>query len=156
MGASDLINKINNLVGGDVHYLPYNIKNTKVTYGVPPVPIRGIQSLFARHSSRQVRRVGSLTSKSVFVSNKNQAGVIGFVLMAGTVSCAAIEVMALSGIPFPITGTDVSTGGSGLFLGTACRPIGTPEFRREAMPGFTVYTFEVDRLIINQGVRLSQ
>ena len=153
--TANLLRKINDLVG-DVNYIPYNITDTVVLLGTPQVPITGMEYVFARHDAPQTIMVKSLNGKSVFVDNNNKTGTIEFGLLAGTLANGQIEILNLTGIPFPINIVDTKTGGTSRVLGTACKLVATPEWRREALPGINIYTFQCTRLSISHGIRLSE
>jgi hypothetical protein len=95
-----------------------------------------------------------LTGKGIFIPNINSSGIIEIGIMNGSASCAGIELLELTGIPFPLAATDGDTGGTGTILASACRRVGTPEWRREALPSIDIHTFHTPQLIINNGLRL--
>jgi len=151
----ELLNKLNELVG-KVNYLPYNIADTSIVLGTPQVPMVGVEYVWARYDAQQTTMIKSLNGKSIFVSNNNRTGTIEFGLLDGTASNGAVEILNLTGIPFPINIVDSKTGGTSRVLGTACRLIATPEWRRDAIPGVNIYTFSCARLEVNQGIRLPE
>jgi len=140
--------------GDIIAYLPYDINDTKIFYGVPPVKMGGFDFVSARHTNPQSQLVMSLGGGGVFVENINKAGVIEIGLLNGALSAAAIQIMELTGIPTPITITDLSSKGTSTVFGAACKLIGTPEWRRDLQPSLTIYTFECPNLLVSQGVRL--
>ena len=154
MSVTDFIGKIKDVFGDKVNYKPYDLRDTVIMYGVPPVPIKGLEYVYAQHMQPRTKLVMSLTGDGVFVGNQNQAGIIEIDIMTGSVSCAGIEVMELTGIPFPMAITDKSTAGTSTVLASACRRVGTPEWRREAFPGISVFTFATPRLLISDGLRM--
>lgn len=151
--SADLIKSINEFFGDRLNYKPYNIRTTDILYGTPPVPIKGWQYLAAKHDAPQTRLVKSLTSGGVFVSNQCSAGTIEIGLLANSVSVAAIQVIELLGIPFPILVNDKDAILSTV-VASACRRVDTPEWRRESTPGINVFTFATPRLLISDGLRL--
>lgn len=153
--STNIIKQINKLIG-EVNYAPYNLKDTTVMLGTPQVPMVGLQYCFARFNSPRRRLIQSLNTKGVFVSNLNTAGTMEIGLLSGTVSNGQIQAMQLTGIPFPIVMVDEKSGATSSAIGTACQLIATPEWRRAAFPGVTVYTFETARLIISHGIRLEE
>lgn len=153
--STNIIKAINKLVGR-VNYAPYNLKDTTVMLGIPQLPIVGLQYCWARHTAPRRRRIQCMTGKGVFVSNLNTAGVMEIGILSGTVSNGQIQAMQLTGIPYPVIMIDEKSGGTSSAIGTACQLIATPEWRRAAFPGITVYTFETARLIISHGIRLEE
>jgi hypothetical protein len=151
----DLIKKYNDLFGSNINYRPYNIKNTQFLYGAPPVPITGLQYVFAKHDYAQTKLVKCLTGKGIFVSNQSKSGLIELALMQGSPTCAGIQIVDFTGIPFPILITDLDSGGTSTVIASACRRVDTPEWRREAMPGLSIFTFATPRLLISDGLRLA-
>jgi hypothetical protein len=154
MSPADLIKKINDLVG-NVDYLPYNMSEVQVMFGAPPIPIKGLAYVLADHLQQQTRLIMGLSGTGVFVSNRNKSGIIEFGLLDGVMSNAAIQVLNLTGIPFPIAITDNTTGGTSTVLGAKCRLIKTPAWRRDRLPRVNIFTFYTDFLAISHGVRLS-
>ena len=151
----ELLKNINELVG-KVHYLPYSIGDTVVLLGTPQVPIEGLQYVWASFDAPQRVMVKSLNAKCIWVPNNNKTGTIEFALLPGTVSNGVVELLTLTGIPFPINILDNSTLGTSRVLGASCQLTTTPEWRREALPGLNVYTFSTNRLDIAHGVRAKE
>jgi len=135
-------------------YMPWNIGDIKITVGAPPIHVQGLKYVFARHNVPQTQMIMSLTGKGVFASNKNNSGIIEFALLRGVEAGAVVQVLDYAGIPYPISVVDTATGGSSMAAGSACRLVGTPEWRREMFPGFEIYTFATVRLLISTGARL--
>lgn len=156
MFGKELIKSINKVVGGNVNYLPYDISQIVITYGVPPIPIRGLEYVWAKHNNPQKKLVMSLNGKGVFVSNNNTSGIIEIALLGESVSCAGIQAMGLTGIPFPIAISDMTTGATSSVLASACQLVETPEWRREKMPSLNIFTFATPKLIISNGLRLPE
>jgi len=153
MGLSNLIEKVNIAMGEHVNYRAYNLRDTKILFGVPPVPIKGIDYIMAQHLESQNNLVMGLTGKGVFVSNNNKSGIIEIGLMAGSVSCAVMEVATLAGIPFPIFVNDNKSYGTSNVVATECKRIGTPQWRRSAVPGLEIFTFHTPLLVMSGGIR---
>jgi len=151
----DLIAQVKALLSNEVDYIPHDIRDVLVLYGLPPVPVYGLEYVFARHNEPQTRLVMSLTGKGVFVPNQNKSGVIEFAVLNGTVTGAGIQIVEMLGMPFPMVITDKSSGGLSTVVALSARLIGTPEWRREALPGLDIYTFACDDLFISTGLRLS-
>ncbi|MCK5610778.1 hypothetical protein KAR91_53390 [Candidatus Pacearchaeota archaeon] len=154
--SNALIRAVQDSLGGAVDYLPYNINDTIVTYGTPPIPLKGLEYVMATHNNAQVRLIMSLTAKGVFVGNLNGAGIIEVGLMADCASAGAIQAYSFTGVPMPIFSTDAKTGGTSLVAAAECRLIKTPPWRRALAPGITIFTFSTPRLIINHGVRQTE
>lgn len=150
--SKTLINKINNILGKP-NYLPYNITDTVILLGTPQVPMLGVQYVWANYDAPQTTMIKSLNGKSIWVSNNNKTGTIEFALLPGTISNGEIEILTLTGLPFPINIIDKATGGTSRVLANSCRLITTPEWRRDLMPGLNVYTFACNRLDIAHGIR---
>jgi hypothetical protein len=153
MAISDLLNRINTLLGRRVVYIPYNLSKVDLLVGSPPLPIHGVQYIVASHSNPQTRRIMSLTGKGRFVGNLNQSGIIEFALQSTTVSTGILEVLNLTGVPFPISVIDRTTNGSSAVFASQCRRVGTPEWRRAAAPDLEIFTFSTIKLIRLEGVR---
>lgn len=140
--------------GGKIDYLPHDIGNVKIMYGLPPVKLGGFDYVMAYRTNREASLVMSLTTSGVFVNNRNKAGIIEFGLLEGSLSGGAVQIANMTGIPFPVAITDTSSMGTSTVLGSACRAIRTPEWRRALFPSLTIYTLHTPRLLISQGVRL--
>ncbi len=140
--------------GGKVDYVPYSMDDVVIMYGVPPFKVGGIDYVFAQRTNDEVRMVMGLNGKGVFIENKNKSGIIEFGLQNGSLSGGAIQVANMTGIPFPVAITDKSSKGTSTVLGSACRLIQTPGWRRDLFPGLTIYTLHTPRLLISQGVRI--
>ena len=152
--SKDLVNKINNALGGGLDYMPYDISKVTVAIGAPVNVVKGLDYVVAAHFNNQTSMVMSLTSKGVFIGNKNMSGFIEFGILGESISGGMIQLTELTGIPFPIFITDVTTGGTSFVIGSACRQVATPEWRRELSPNTNIYTFSTPRLVISNGVRL--
>ena len=150
----ELIKKVNALLGEEVDYLPWNIRDVEIFYGTPPVPVHGLEYVFARHNRAQTKRVGSLTGKGCYVNNINKSGIIEFATLRGTVTGGGVEIAEATGIAFPMNIVDKSSGGTSQVAALSCRRVGTPEWRRDEFPGLAIFTFECDNLVISEGVRL--
>jgi len=132
----------------------YDIGEVKILYGVPPVKIVGLEYIFAKHDAPQTRHIKCLTGGGPFVGNVSSAGIIELGILTGSASCAGIQVMEMTGIPFPISVADLGTGGTSFVAASACRRVDTPEWRREAISGLTIFTFKAARLAMSDGLRL--
>lgn len=135
-----------------IDYTPYSFTDVKVLLGAPPMPVVGLDFVSARSVNPPRKRFQGLTGKAVFVSNNNQAGIIEFGTLSGSLSQGYIEIMQLTGIPYPIIIGDVS--GTGGVIATACQLVETPEWRRALRPELTLYTFETARMFVQHGIRL--
>lgn len=154
MSIQSIIDRINAVSGDDINYVPYNFKDMLVSVGTPPVPIRGLHYILSRHDRPQTKYVPSLAGPGPFVANQNMSGTIELGIMSGTVSGAAIQVIDTLGIPFPISIVDAKSGGTSAVVASACRRVGTPEWRRGAVLGIDTYTFRTARLLLSDGIRL--
>ena len=155
--VSNLIRQLGLLDAGRVHYVPYNFKDDiRITVGTPPVPIVGRESISAGFLNTPTKLIKGLNASGVFVANRNLSGFIELVLMDGSISGGAIQAMEILGIPFPITAVDKQSGGTSRILGTKCRRVNTPTWRRAGRPGRLVYTFHTTRMLLFNGIRLAQ
>ena len=152
--SKDLVDKINNRLGGGLDYMPYDISKVNVSIGTPPNAVTGLDYVVAAHFNTQNTMVMSLTGKGIFLGNNNMSGFIEFGLLGESVSGGLIQLTEVTGIPFPIFVTDRTTGGTSFVDGTACRQVATPEWRRELSPSTNIFTFSTPRLVISNGVRL--
>ncbi len=150
----DLLSKVNDVLKDRVDFLPYNLRDVLVLYGVPPTPIKGLGYVFARHNRSQTRLVMGLSGKGVYLNSKNKSGIIEFATMTGSGTGGIVQLFELTGIPMPIIVQDIASGGTSLATAPSCRRIGTPEWRREKFPGVDIFTFACDNLVISDGVRL--
>jgi hypothetical protein len=96
-----------------------------------------------------------LGGNGVFVGNQNKSGIIEIAVLSGTITVGGLQVMELTGIPFPIIATDKATGGTSGFVASACRRVSTPEWRRAKFPNFEIFTYATPSLIISEGIRLT-
>ncbi|MCP4709222.1 MAG: hypothetical protein GY869_11405, partial [Planctomycetes bacterium] len=101
MGAVELIKSI---VGadGEVNYEPWSMDDVKIFYGIPPIRVRGFEYVIARHNFPQWKLVMSLTGSGVFVPNNNKSGTIEIGILNGSASVAGVDIIQLTGIPFPL------------------------------------------------------
>ncbi len=149
-----LISQIKDVFKDEPDLKVYDIGGIKILYGVPPVKVVGLQYIFARHDAPRTQLFKCLTGGGTFVSNLSSAAIIEIGVLTGSATCAGIEVMEMTGIPWPIAVTDLGTGGSSSVLASACRRTDTPEWRRGAVSGLSVFTFACARTIISDGLRV--
>jgi hypothetical protein len=140
----------------DIVLTPYDFNDTKVLLGVPPTPLIGLDYISVRHTNRKAKRFQCLTGSATFCSNVCTAGVIELGMLSGSLSQGHIQINDFTGIPFPILILDKSSGGTSTVAGTGCQLIETPEWRRDAVPGLTIWTFEADRLLVSHGIHLPE
>lgn len=140
--------------GAKIDYVPYSMEDVVIMYGIPPFKVGSLDYVFAQRANPEARMVMGLNAKGVFVNNRNKSGIIEFGLQNGSLSGGAIQVANLTGIPFPVAVTDKSSKGTSTVLGSACRMIQTPGWRRALFPDLTIYTLHTPRLLISQGVRI--
>ena len=138
----------------DMVLKPYSFNDTKVIFGAPPFPLVGLEYVMARHVNQQTKRFQCLSGRGVFASNVNQSGIIELGFLRGSPSQFDVQLAQLSGVPFPIVLMDLASGGSSQVVATGCQLTETPEWRREALPGINVYTFETTRLFVAHGIQL--
>lgn len=139
--------------GNKVNYVPHNFQTTQVLYGLPPLPVHGLQYVFAQHNFPQAKLHMSLNTKGVFVNNLNQSGIFEFAILASSLSSSGIAAMQLAPIAWPLSMIDTATNGLSTWIATAVRQVGTPQDRKGAFPGLEIYTFATPRLIISRGTR---
>jgi hypothetical protein len=152
---SVLIDILSNQFGDEADYLAYNIKDTVVTLGLPPWPVVGLDYIGASYNSPQVQRFPCLTGGGAFASAKGRSGIIEIGMLSSSASVAAVELLALTGVGFPIYSTDVGSAGTSFIFADACRLVSSPRWERSRALGITTFTFSTNRLIISHGVRLS-
>lgn len=152
MSALELIKKVVGAVDR-VDYVSYNFKDVLFLYGAPPINVSGLHYVFARHNFPQRKMIMDLRAKGFAASNRNKSGIIEFGILEGSISTAAIEVIQLTGIPAPINVIDRSSNGLSTVTCKSAVQVGTPEWRREKLPGISVYTFETAELYIARGPR---
>ena len=148
-----LIKAVNLFRKDEPNYTPYDFSKIEVIVGTPPIILRGIEYLSARHQASQDRLVMGLGGSGTFVSNYNQSGEIEFGIMASTAHTAALEILQMTGVPLPITVIDRTTNGTGLVTATACRRVGTPQWIRRLAPELEIFTYHTPRLLMIGGVR---
>ncbi len=152
-----LITQLNLLDAGKVNYIPYSFADDiRIMVGTPPVRIVGLDSIACGMLNPPSKLVMSLNNTGIFVNNLNQAGFIELTLLDGSFSSGAIQAIEYLGIPFPIAVVDTASGGTSRVLGTACRRVNTPTWRRSLRPGRVVFTFHTPRLLLFNGIRLAQ
>lgn len=139
----------------DMELTGYSFNDTNVMIGAPMLTsLVGLEFVAARHVNQQTKRFQCLSGRGVFASNVNMAGVIEIGMLRGSPSQATIGMAQLMGIPFPIHCLDRGSGGTAQVIATGCQLVQTPEWKREALPGIIVYTFETTRLFILHGMQL--
>lgn len=141
---------------GRLDYVPYNIKDTKIMVGVPSVPIVGLEYIFAKHFQWRTKMRMSLTGRGIFTSNRSSSGMIEVAVLSESASSAAMQTYGLTGVNIPISATDIKTAGTSFFIASNCRLVNTPEWRRAASPGLAIFTFHTPRLLISNGLRLTE
>jgi len=139
---------------GDVNYEPYNIKDTNVFYGIPPVPMLGVNRISAQYMAPRARLVHCLTTKGIHVGNLNTAGFIELEIMSGSVSGGAIQVIGYMEQPVPMFIEDSKSGSTSTIIAPECRLVDTPAWHREASPGVDVWIFSAPKMTIIHGMRL--
>ncbi len=154
--SNDIINALHRFFGDNVNYLPYSMANVAAFAGNPYEPIVGLQYIWARHDEPQTTLVMSLNSKGAFLANNNKSGTIEIAVLGESFSAGKLQIADFTGIPFPIFVTDTTTGGTSYVLGSACRRVDTPTWRRNLAPSLNIYTFATERLFISDGVRLQE
>ena len=140
--------------GAKIDYVPYSMEDVVIMYGIPPFKIGGLDYVFAQRANPDAAMVMGLNAKGIFVDNRNKSGIIEFGLQNGCLSSGAVQVANMTGIPFPVIVTDKSSAGTSTVLGSGCRVIETPGWRRALFPTLTIWTLHTPRLLISQGVRI--
>ena len=140
--------------GPQIQYTKWNFNDTKIVVGAPPMPLDGLDFIIARHKAPQTKMFSCLTSKGVFASNSNQAGIIEIGVAQWAITNGAFQLADLTGIPFPVVTEDISSGGTSSVIASACRQTERPDWRRAAIPEVYTYTFETPRMIVSHGIHL--
>jgi hypothetical protein len=138
----------------DINQLPYYFPDTKVMFGVPPVPLSGLDSVRVRFITPRAKRFPSLGGGACFLSNRNTSGEISLRFGQGAFSVAQIELFNAAGIPVPMVITDISSGGTASVIGTGCRLVDVGEFVREKEAPLVEFKLEADRMTMYHGLRL--
>ena len=149
---TQLVNSVT--ADGDVHYVPYDIRDTNIFYGIPPIPIRGLNRVSVDYIAPRAAHFSCLTGKGCHAGNKNTAGIIELELMAGSVSGGATQVLSFLEQPMPFFIEDGQSGGTSLIIAPECRLLQTSPWKREATPGTDTYVFSSVRMSIIHGMRL--
>lgn len=154
MSIAEITNALNSIGGNaEVNFTPYNIKNVHIFYGLPPVPIVGLDYVEARNERPKTTLVKCLTGNAVHVDNVNQTGTIQLGLMSGSPSGGAIQLLDYTGVPFPIFIQDGNSLAS-VVIGIDCRLAETPAWRKAASPGLDIYTFSCKSVTMIHGMRV--
>lgn len=132
----------------------YSFTDSKVLLGVPPAPLIGLDYVSVRYAAPQTKRFQCLSGQAIFASNVNRSGVVEVGMMAGSLTQGYIDVQELLGIPYPIIIEDNKSGGTSQVIANQCRLVETPEWKRQAVPGLTIYTFETAEIAVAHGIRL--
>ena len=151
---SNLTDSIDRVFGKNGHFVSYTLTDNKVYIGIPPSLIFGLSYVYAKHNNSQTIPFMSLTGNGIFVSNKNQSGIIELGVINGSPSNAYIQLLEIAGVPFPIKVTDLKSGDTSFVGALSCRRVGTPEWRRANLPSLTIHTFYSPSLLLSDGLRL--
>lgn len=138
----------------EVQYTRWNFNDTKIALGAPPFPLDGLDSIVVRHAAPQAKLFQCLTGGGVFASNANQSGTITIGVAQWAIANGAFQIANLTGIPFPVIIEDISSGGTGTVIATACRQTENPDWVRRALPEVYMYTFSTPRLLISHGIHM--
>jgi len=145
------------LLTGDIFdrvgYKPHNMADVRLFYGVPSVPISGLDYIFAMHDNPQTVMKMSLTGQGRYINNNNQSGTIEFGLISGSVSNGLMQLAIATGIPLPIVCYDTNSAGTSWAVAGAATRVGTPEWRKERALGIEVYTFKTANLLMSAGIK---
>lgn len=139
-----------------VVYTPHNMSNVRLFYGVPPVPISGLDYVFATYDNPQTYLKMGLDGKGRYIANRNRSGSIEFAIIDGSLSNGIMQLALLTGIPFPIVVTDARSGGTSFVAAGAATRVDTPQWRKELTVGMQVYTFKTAQLFMSAGVKLPE
>jgi hypothetical protein len=156
VSPAELIKKASNPLASTedrVNYVAHDFGKVSVQWGLPPVRFHGLSRVVAYRTTPETKMFGCLTGKAVFGSSVNWFGAVEIDILEKSISSAAIEVLNLTGVAFPILISDETTSNTSLAAGAAARLVATPPLRASRTPGLTTYTWEVDKLIINHGAR---
>lgn len=152
MSAADILK----ILGGHsgIYYRPYSPKDIVISVGIPPEKLGAWDFIWARYNKPQVKLFKSLGGRGTFAKNTDKSGIIEIGVMQSSIDCGMMDIMELMGIAIPISIVDIGTGGTSGVLATSCRRVETPEWRRDAMPGITLFTYEASFMSISWGVQL--
>ena len=138
----------------DIHQLPYCFTDTLVMFGAPMNKLSGLDSVRCRFLAPRAKRFPSLGGGACFLRNRSTSGEINLRFGQGSFSVANVELLNAAGIPMPIVVSDISSGGTGTVIGTACSLIDVGEFIREGEAPLVEFRFETDRMSLFHGLRL--
>jgi hypothetical protein len=154
MGMSDVIK----MMGGHdgLYYRPYSVTDVKISVGFIPKLMGAWHYVMAKHNAPQNKRFGSLAGSGVFVGNQNKSGIIEIGMLDGTLDAAISDIFNAVDIAFPIAVIDIGTAGTSGIIALACKRVETPEWRRDALPDITTFTFEAHHLEMSWGLRIPE
>jgi hypothetical protein len=136
-----------------VAYAPHNMAKVRLFYGVPPVPISGLDYVFATYDNPQTMLKMGLDGKGRYIQNRNLSGTIEFGIIDGSASNGIMQLALLTGIPYPIAIIDEQSAGTSFVAAGAATRVGTPEWRKELTVGMQVYTFKTAQLFMSTGIK---
>lgn len=152
MSASDILKILG--THDRIYYRPYSPRDIVISVGIPPEKLDAWDFVWARYNKPQVKRFGNLGGRGVFVPNIDKSGILEIGVMQSSVDCGVMDIMELMGIAIPITVVDVGTAGTSGVIATSCRRVETPEWRRDAMLGIVLFTYEASFMSISWGIQL--
>jgi hypothetical protein len=138
----------------DIDQVPYYFKNTIVLFGSPLTPITGLDSVRCRPLNPKAFYYPSIGGGGAFASNNNTSGEIELQFLQGAFSIAHIELFDATGIAMPLIITDISSGGTGMVIGSACRVVDIGEWERGEEAPIVIIRMIANRMIIKHGLRV--
>lgn len=156
MATSTLVDILTGDILDRVAYKPHNMSKVRLFYGAPPVPISGLDYVFATYDNPQTYLKMGLDGKGRYIQNRNMSGSIEFGILDGAASNLEMQAWLLTGIPYPIVVADERSGGTSFVAAGAATRVDTPQWRKELTVGIQVYTFKTAQLIMSAGMKLPE
>ena len=156
MATSTLVDILTGDVLDRVAYRPHNMSKVRLFYGAPPVPISGMDYVFATYDNPQTYLKMGLDGKGRYIQNRNLSGSIEFAILDGSASNGFMQLQLLTRIPYPIVVVDERSGGTSFVTAGAATRVDTPQWRKELTVGMQVYTFKTAQLFMSTGVKLPE
>lgn len=153
MSSSTLAKILTGDIFDRLAYAPHNMADVRLFYGVPPVPMSGLDYVFATFDNPQTQLKMGLTGKGRYIHNKNQSGTIEFALIDGSVSNGIMQLSLLTGIPYPIVVYDTNSAGTSWIAAGSATRVGTPSWRKDLAVGMQIYTFKTAQLFMSTGIK---
>jgi hypothetical protein len=144
--------KIIDALTGTVEYEPFSMADTSIFVGIPPVELRGVESVRAYRTQSKAKLFNSLSGGGAHVSNRNINGFLEIVVAPQSPAHAVLQIADISGIAFPVNSTD-SKAVFDFAMSSSARVVLTPTWRKARYAQLVVYTLACKNLAISGGVR---